>query len=63
MKMIERFKYLRDHDMETLYEINVHLEIKIPDERKELNNMKMIERFKYLRDHDLETLYEINVHL
>ena len=25
MKMIERFKYLRDHDMETLYEINVHL--------------------------------------
>lgn len=25
MKMIERFKYLRDHDLETLYEINVHL--------------------------------------
>lgn len=25
MKLIERWKYLRDNDMETLYELNVHL--------------------------------------
>ena len=25
MKMIDRIKWLRDNDMETLYEINVHL--------------------------------------
>ena len=27
MKMINRIKWLRDNDMETLYEINVHLEL------------------------------------
>lgn len=25
MKLIKRWKYLRDNDMETLYELNVHL--------------------------------------